>query len=236
LTETPLFYIENELRETYPNTEIIAVLGDILDKEGTESVFYDQSPDVVLHAAAYKHVPMMEKYPEKAFKVNYLGTKNIIDLCVKYKVDRMVQISTDKAVNPTNIMGLSKRLAELYLQLKIVHMLDDKNINSHTQIITTRFGNVLGSNGSVVPIFEKKIKDRKPITITDPNMTRFFMTIPEASSLVLQAATTGKSGEILVFDMGKPIRIMDMAEKLIRLNGLEPNKDIKIIITGKRPG
>jgi FlaA1/EpsC-like NDP-sugar epimerase len=179
---------------------------------------------------------MLEKHPDKAFKVNYIGTKNIIDLCIQYKVARMVQISTDKAVNPTNIMGLSKRLAELYLQLKILKMQDDKNVTTPTQIITTRFGNVLGSNGSVVPIFEKKIKERKPIPITDPNMTRFFMTISEASSLVLQAATTGKSGEILVFDMGKPIRIMDMAEKLIRLNGLEPHKDIKILITGKRPG
>ena len=236
IAETPLFYIENELKDSYPHIEIFAALGDIGDKQGLEALFYHESPDVVLHAAAYKHVPMMEKHPDKAFKVNYIGTKNIIDLCIRFRVPRMVQISTDKAVNPTNIMGLSKRLAELYLQFKIVQMQHETNTNYSTQIITTRFGNVLGSNGSVVPIFEKKIKDRKPITITDPQMTRFFMTIPEASSLVLQAATTGKSGEILVFDMGKPIKILDMAEKLIRLNGLEPHKDIKIVITGKRPG
>ncbi|MBK8622488.1 MAG: polysaccharide biosynthesis protein [Saprospiraceae bacterium] len=148
----------------------------------------------------------------------------------------MVQISTDKAVNPTNIMGLTKRLAELYLQLKIVQMQQDKKTNHQTQIITTRFGNVLGSNGSVIPVFEKKIRNREAITITDPNMTRYFMTIPEASSLVLQAATSGNTGEILVFDMGKPIKILDMAEKLVRLNGLEPYKDIQIVYIGKRPG
>ncbi len=236
IAETPLFYIENELRDLYPDLEIIAFLGDIGDKEGMEVLFEEDTPDVVLHAAAYKHVPMMEKHPDKAFKVNFFGTKNIIDLCIRYKVPRMVQISTDKAVNPTNIMGLTKRLAELYLQLKIVQMQQDKKTNHQTQIITTRFGNVLGSNGSVIPVFEKKIRNREAITITDPNMTRYFMTIPEASSLVLQAATSGNTGEILVFDMGKPIKILDMAEKLVRLNGLEPYKDIQIVYIGKRPG
>ena len=236
IAETPLFYIENELRDLHPDLEIIAFLGDIGDKEGMEVLFEEDTPDVVLHAAAYKHVPMMEKHPDKAFKVNFFGTKNIIDLCIRYKVPRMVQISTDKAVNPTNIMGLTKRLAELYLQLKIVQMQQDKKTNHQTQIITTRFGNVLGSNGSVIPVFEKKIRNREAITITDPNMTRYFMTIPEASSLVLQAATSGNTGEILVFDMGKPIKILDMAEKLVRLNGLEPYKDIQIVYIGKRPG
>lgn len=236
IAETPLFYIENELRDLYPDLEIIAFLGDIGDKKGMEVLFEEDTPDVVLHAAAYKHVPMMEKHPDKAFKVNFFGTKNIIDLCIRYKVPRMVQISTDKAVNPTNIMGLTKRLAELYLQLKIVQMQQDKKSNHQTQIITTRFGNVLGSNGSVIPVFEKKIRNREAITITDPNMTRYFMTIPEASSLVLQAATSGNTGEILVFDMGKPIKILDMAEKLVRLNGLEPYKDIQIVYIGKRPG
>lgn len=234
--ETPLFYIEQEIQEKFPHVKITAILGNILDKEGIEMIFDRFRPEIVFHAAAYKHVPMMEKNPEKSFWVNLMGSKMIADFSMQYSVKKMVQVSTDKAVNPTNIMGLTKRLAELYLQ-SVMNI--PKNLNGNelpTQYVITRFGNVLGSNGSVIPIFRKQIRERKPITITDPLMTRYFMTIPEASSLVLQAGTTGKSGEIFIFDMGQPVKIMDLAQRLIRLSGLEPGKDIEIKITGKRPG
>ena len=234
VAETPLFYIENELRDEFPEIRILTALGNICDKEGVEILFEKHRPEFVLHAAAYKHVPMMEKNPEKSFWVNYVGSKNMVDLCIKYNVQRFVQVSTDKAVNPTNIMGLTKRLAELYVWKKMVEA--GEGNHSKTQFIITRFGNVLGSNGSVIPIFKKQIAKRRPITITDPEMTRYFMTIPEASRLVLQAASSGKSGEIFIFDMGKPVRILDMAIRLIRLSGLEPYKDIDIVVTGKRPG
>ncbi len=232
--ETPLFYVENDLKDEFPSIRITTVLGNICDREGMEIVFEKYRPEFVLHAAAYKHVPMMEKNPEKSFWINYMGTRNIVDLTLKYKVSRFVQVSTDKAVNPTNIMGLTKRLAELYVWKNMEEAHNAANIK--TQFIITRFGNVLGSNGSVVPIFKNQIAKRKPITITDPEMTRYFMTIPEASRLVLQAASTGKSGEIYIFDMGEPVRILDMAIRLIRLSGLEPYKDIDIKVTGRRPG
>jgi len=234
--ETPLFYLEQEIYEKYPQLNCTAILGNILDKESMEALFDRFQPEIVFHAAAYKHVPMMEKNPEKSFWVNLMGSRYIVDFSMQYGVKRMVQVSTDKAVNPTNIMGLTKRLAELYLQSVInIHPKQFSNDFS-TQYVITRFGNVLGSNGSVIPIFRKQIQDRKPITITDPLMTRYFMTIPEASSLVLQAGTTGQSGEIFIFDMGQPVKIIDMAHRLIRLSGLEPGKDIEIKITGKRPG
>ncbi len=236
VAETPLFYIENELKELYPMINVIGVLGNICDYKEMQGVFEQYKPEFVINAAAYKHVPMMEKYPAKAFMVNVVGTKIIADLCVRHKVVTMVQVSTDKAVNPTNIMGLSKRLAELYILSQISKMQSNGKDDVHTQFVITRFGNVLGSNGSVVPIFKRQIKERKPITITDPEMTRYFMTIPEASRLVLQSAALGKNQEIFIFDMGKPIKIIDMAHKLIRLNGLEPDVDVDIVITGKRPG
>jgi FlaA1/EpsC-like NDP-sugar epimerase len=193
-----------------------------------ERIFKADAIDMVFHAAAYKHVPAMELNPIQSVKVNVLGTKCIADLCDKYGVSKMVFISTDKAVNPTNVMGACKRAAELYIQ--------SKNKLSSTSYITTRFGNVLGSNGSVIPLFKRQIAQGGPVTVTHPDITRYFMTIPEACQLVLEAGLIGNGGEILVFDMGESMKIMDLAMKMIRLSGFIPNKDIRIEITGLRPG
>ena len=191
-------------------------------------IFEREKPSAVFHAAAYKHVPLMEDNPNEAIKTNIQGTKNITDISIAYGIRKFVFISTDKAVNPTNIMGASKRIAEMYIQ--------SKNGQSSTQFITTRFGNVLGSNGSVIPLFQKQIESGGPITLTDDKITRYFMTIPEACQLVLEAFIMGQGGEIFVFDMGEPMKIIDLAKKMIALNGYEVDKDIEIKITGLRPG
>lgn len=230
--ETPMYNLELELREKFPNKVssfefIIASVGNpVLMNE----IFNSYKPEVIYHAAAYKHVPLMEQNPFEAVRVNIFGTKILADLASKYKTERFVMISTDKAVNPTNVMGATKRAAEIYIQ-SLNHELINK-----TRFITTRFGNVLGSNGSVIPLFEKQIASGGPVTVTHPEITRYFMTIPEACQLVLEAGALGKGGEILMFDMGKPVKIADLAFNMIRLSGLEPNKDIKIIYTGLRPG
>ena len=191
-------------------------------------------PDIVYHAAAYKHVPLMESFPNEAIQANVLGTKNMADMSVQYKVERFVMISTDKAVNPTNIMGASKRIAEIYVQ-SLFRSLQAKNPDC-TKFITTRFGNVLGSNGSVIPYFRKQIAAGGPLTVTHPDIIRYFMTIPEACCLVMEASTLGNGGEIFVFDMGKPVKILDLAKNMIRLAGYTPDKDIQIEFTGLRPG
>jgi len=193
-----------------------------------DHIFNSFNPEVVFHAAAYKHVPMMENNPVEALHTNIFGTKVVADLSVKYKVDKFIMISTDKAVNPTNVMGASKRIAEIYTQ--------SLNKKSSTRFITTRFGNVLGSNGSAVTLFRKQISKGGPVTVTDPEVTRYFMTIPEASQLVLEAGTMGNGGEIYLFDMGHPVKIIELAKKMIRLAGLEPERDIEIKFTGLRPG
>jgi FlaA1/EpsC-like NDP-sugar epimerase len=199
-----------------------------------ECIFKEHLPQVIFHAAAYKHVPMMEKNSSEAVVCNIKGTKTLADLSVKYKAEKFVMISTDKAVNPSSVMGASKRIAEMYVQA-LNNYLINKNPDS-TKFITTRFGNVLGSNGSVIPIFKKQIEQGGPITVTHPDITRFFMTIPEACQLVLEAGAMGKGGEIFVFDMGKSIKIIDLAKKMVRLSGLEVGKDIEIVFTGLRSG
>jgi FlaA1/EpsC-like NDP-sugar epimerase len=193
-----------------------------------EYIFSTYKPHCVYHAAAYKHVPMMEDHPCEAVQTNVLGSKNVADMALAYNAENFVMISTDKAVNPSSIMGASKRIAEIYIQALSSH--------SSTRFITTRFGNVLGSNGSVIPLFEKQIKEGGPVTVTNRDIIRYFMTIPEACSLVLEAGNFGKGGEIFIFDMGEPVKIREMAEEMIRLSGFEPYKDIDIIFTGLRPG
>ncbi|MCX8144564.1 MAG: polysaccharide biosynthesis protein [Bacteroidia bacterium] len=229
IAETPLYELELEMKEKFPNLSFETVIGDIKNKVRMERVFSHFHPDIVFHAAAYKHVPVMEENPSEAIFNNVLGTQIIADLCEKHNVQKMVLISTDKAVNPTNVMGASKRIAEIYVQSK-------NKVSQSTRYITTRFGNVLGSNGSVIIRFKKQIESGGPVTVTHPDITRFFMTIPEACQLVLEAATMGKGGEIFVFDMGKPVKILDLAKKMIRLSGLKENEDIQIVFTGLRPG
>lgn len=226
--ESPLYNLEVELKEKRLLHLTESVIGDIRNFKRLENVFKTFKPDYIFHAAAYKHVPLMENNPSEAIITNVLGSKNLVDLALKYKVEKFVLISTDKAVNPTNVMGCSKRIAEIYAQ--------SANQLNQTKFITTRFGNVLGSNGSVIPLFKKQIEQGGPITVTDKNITRFFMTIPEACQLVLEAESIGKGGEIFVFDMGESVRIYDLAKKMVKLSGLELNKDIEIKITGLRPG
>lgn len=226
--ESPLYELEIELKENYPNVKFETVIGDVRQVARIENLFRTFNPDVVYHAAAYKHVPLMEENPSEAVRTNVLGTKIVADLAVKYNVKTFVMVSTDKAVNPTNVMGASKRIAEIYIQA-----LSKK---SSTSFVTTRFGNVLGSNGSVIPLFRRQIEKGGPLTITHPDITRYFMTIPEACQLVLEAGTIGKGGEIFIFDMGKSVKIVDLAKKMIKLSGLELGKDIQIVYTGLRPG
>ncbi len=195
-----------------------------------DHVFREYQPDIVFHAAAYKHVPVMEANPHEAFRVNVGGTKILSELAIRYKAKKFVMISSDKAVNPTNVMGATKKICELLVQAQ------SRRAGGSTQFVTTRFGNVLGSNGSVIPIFKKQIADGGPVTITDPEITRFFMTIPEACQLVLEAGFMGNGGEIFIFDMGRSIKILDIATKLIHLSGLVPYEDIEIVFTGLRPG
>ena len=228
--ETPLHEIQLEMEEKYPDINFRFVLGDISNKHRLEPLFQKYNFSMVYHAAAYKHVPLIENNPHEAILVNIFGTKNLATLSSKYKINRFVMISTDKAVNPTNVMGASKRGAEL-----LVQALQDVPGNT-TKFITTRFGNVLGSNGSVIPHFKKQIEKGGPVTITHPDIVRYFMTIPEACELVLQAGTMGKGGEIFVFDMGEPVKIKDLAIKMIKLSGFEPEIDIKLKYTGLRPG
>jgi FlaA1/EpsC-like NDP-sugar epimerase len=228
--ETPLHTLELELIENGIRANCVSYLADITNKSRMESLFEEFKPQYVYHAAAYKHVPMMELCPTEAVRNNVVGVKLIADLSVKYNVDRFVMISTDKAVNPTNVMGASKRMAEMYVQA----LSKQKGIG--TKFITTRFGNVLGSNGSVIIRFKEQIEKGGPVTVTHPNITRYFMTIPEACQLVLEAGSMGNGGEIFVFDMGQPVAIADLAKKMIRLYGLIPNIDINITYSGLRPG
>ena len=226
--ESPLYDLENQLRQLETQTLLEVVIGDVRSLNRMRKIFDVLRPQIIFHAAAYKHVPMMENNPSEAIHTNILGTKHLVDLACEYHVEKFIFISTDKAVNPTNVMGASKRIAEMYAQRK--------NKIGSTQFITTRFGNVLGSNGSVIPLFQKQIENGGPVTVTDERITRFFMTIPEACQLVLEAFSMGEGGEIFVFDMGESIKIIDLAKKMIQLSGLELNKDISIKITGMRPG
>ena len=233
--ETPMHELQLELEERFPKIKVNLFIGDITNYCRMNHVFSMYRPRYVFHAAAYKHVPMMENNPSEAIYTNVFGTKNIADLSIKYNVDKFVMISTDKAVNPTNIMGASKRIAEIYVQS--LNFYQKKTKDGHrTRFITTRFGNVLGSNGSVIPRFRQQIKEGGPVTVTHRDIIRYFMTIPEACSLVLEAGCMGQGGEIYIFDMGKPIKIYDLATRMITLAGFRPNVDIKIVETGLRPG
>jgi FlaA1/EpsC-like NDP-sugar epimerase len=231
--ETPLHYLSTELEKLNSEVTIITQIGDIRNKTTLKEVFANFKPNVVYHAAAYKHVPMMEENPAQAIFANVLGTMNVADLSVEYGVSNFVFISTDKAVNPSNVMGASKRIAEKYIQGLSIKA---KNDHCDIKFITTRFGNVLGSSGSVVPLFTEQIQNGGPVTITHPEVIRYFMTIPEACQLVLEAGAMGKGGEIFIFDMGAPVKIIDLARKMIRLAGLVPERDIKIETIGLRPG
>lgn len=231
--ETPMHDIALEMKDKYPEADIVLFMGDIQNRDRMELAFSTYRPRYVFHAAAYKHVPMMELNPTEAVLTNVMGTRNIADLSLKYEVYKFVMISTDKAVNPTNVMGCTKRLAEAYTQSLFF---DAKQKGKHTQFITTRFGNVLGSNGSVIPLFRKQIAEGGPVTITHRDIIRYFMTIPEACSLVLEAGCIGKGGEIYVFDMGQPVKIYDLATRMISLAGLRPGVDIEIKEIGLRPG
>ena len=232
--ESPLYDIEMELRALAPEIKLIVFVADITHEPRIRRILEEFRPQIVLHAAAYKHVPMMESNPSEAVVNNILGTKLLADLSAELDVDRFVMISTDKAVNPSNVMGCSKRIAEIYVQSLQGHL--NNKQNNRTHFVTTRFGNVLGSNGSVIPTFRRQIENGGPVTVTHPDITRFFMTIPEACRLVLEAGIMGKGGEIFIFDMGKPVRIFDMAKRMIQLSGFEPGKDIDIVFTGLREG
>ncbi len=236
-SEVSLYLLDAELNTTHhrllANT-IDILVGDITHANRMEAIFQKYKPDVVYHAAAYKHVPLMEKNPCEAIRVNVGGTKMIADLAVKHGAEKFVMVSTDKAVNPTNVMGASKRIAEIYIQSLSSELI--RNGQTATKFITTRFGNVLGSSGSVIPRFRKQIEEGGPITVTHPDITRFFMTIPEACQLVLEAGNMGKGGEIYIFDMGKAVKIIDLARKMIQLSGLKLGEDIQIVFTGLRPG
>lgn len=232
--ETPLHHISLELEKLHAELNIVCLIVDVRNFDLMEFVFQKHQPDVIYHAAAYKHVPLMEENPCQAVLTNVLGSKNMADLAVKYHCSHFVMVSTDKAVNPSNIMGASKRIAEKYVQSLAADIV--KNKTASTKFITTRFGNVLGSNGSVVPLFTKQIAEGGPITITHPEIIRYFMTIPEACQLVLEAGAMGNGGEIYIFDMGKPVKIIDLAKKMIKMAELVPEKDIEIKIVGLRPG
>jgi FlaA1/EpsC-like NDP-sugar epimerase len=228
--ESDLYTLQQEIIAKKSNADFHAVVGDVTNKTTLRKVFKQYSPDIVYNAAAYKHVPLMEEFPGEAVRVNVGGTKNLADLSVEFRVKKFVLISTDKAVNPSNVMGATKRISEIYVQSL------SQSGKFDTQFITTRFGNVLDSNGSVIPLFEKQIKMGGPLTVTHKDITRYFMTIPEAVQLVLEAGFMGKGGEIFVFDMGEPVKIYDRARKMISLSGFIPDKDIMIDITGLRPG
>jgi FlaA1/EpsC-like NDP-sugar epimerase len=226
--ESPLYDMELDLQEKFHFYNFEIVIGNIADEYRVKMLFEEYKPSIVYHAAAYKHVPMMENNPTEALRTNIIGTKIIADVSNKYKVEQFVMVSTDKAVNPTNVMGASKRIAEIYIQAF--------NQISYTNFITTRFGNVLGSNGSVILRFKKQIDKGGPVTVTHPEITRYFMTIPEACQLVLEAGAISKGKEIFIFDMGKSVKILDLAKKMIKLSGLTIGKDIQVKYTGLRPG
>lgn len=226
--ENNAYDVQNELKFKYPNINLKVVIGSVRDRTRVEEVFRIYKPDVVFHAAAHKHVPFMEENPGEAIKNNVFGTLNVVQCADKYGTKRFVMISTDKAVNPTNVMGATKRICEMIIQSFDKH--------SRTEFVAVRFGNVLGSNGSVIPLFKKQIENGGPVTVTHPEINRFFMTIPEAAQLVIQAGAMAKGGEIFVLDMGQPVKIVDLARDLIKLSGLEPDKDIKIEFIGLRPG
>ena len=233
--ETPMHNLRLELEEKYPDLSFIPVIGDVRLPARLDYAFSKWRPQVVFHAAAYKHVPLMEENPCEAVLVNVVGTRNVADKCIEYDVEKMVMVSTDKAVNPTNIMGCTKRLAEIYVQS--LGLAIDQGVKSgKTKFVTTRFGNVLGSNGSVIPRFREQIAKGGPVTVTHPDITRFFMTIPEACRLVLEAATMSTGNQIYVFDMGESVKINDLAIRMIQLAGFTPGEDIKIEYTGLRPG
>lgn len=232
--ESALCEIERELIDRCGQTQLCVYVANIGNRQRMAHILSEHHPRVIFHAAAYKHVPMMESNPSEAVLCNIMGTKVLADLAMEHDVKKFVMVSTDKSVNPTNVMGCSKRIAEIYVQS--LNNFKESLGAAHTVFVTTRFGNVLGSNGSVIPVFKKQIASGGPVTVTHPEITRYFMTIPEASQLVLEAGAMGKGGEIFIFDMGNPIRIYDLAVRMIRLSGLEPNKDIEIVYTGLRQG
>ncbi len=228
--ETPMFHLENELQEHFGHASVRTILADVTDQVKMDWIFREFQPEIVFHAAAYKHVSLMEENPHEAIRVNVGGTTLLTKLALKYRIQKFVMVSTDKAVNPTNVMGASKRMCEMILQSRSL------SPGNRTQFVITRFGNVLGSNGSVVPIFRKQIEEGGPVTVTHREITRYFMTIPEACQLVLEAGFMGMGGEVFVFDMGKPVKIDDLARQMIRLSGFVPDKDIQIEYIGLRPG
>ena len=232
--ESPLYSIERELRSKNQQTKIVVFVADICNRMRINNIFRDFKPEMIFHAAAYKHVPLMESNPSEAVMVNIFGTRLLADLAMEHNVKKFVMISTDKAVNPTNVMGCTKRIAEIYVQSLDTHY--NRLGLGKTSFVTTRFGNVLGSNGSVIPIFKEQILKGGPVTVTHPEITRFFMTIPEACELVIEAGCMGQGGEIFIFDMGKPVKIYDLAKKTIMLSGKELGKDIDIVFTGLRDG
>ena len=233
--ETPMHNMQLELRSQAPRVEKKFVIADVRNKDRIDALFDKYRPNVVFHAAAYKHVPLMESNPVEAVQANVFGTKNVVDASIRYNVEKFVMISTDKAVNPTNVMGASKRIAEIYVQT-VGNEIASGRMPGKTKFVTTRFGNVLGSNGSVIPLFKEQIAKGGPVTVTDPRIIRYFMTISEACSLVLEAATMGEGNDIFVFDMGEPVKIDDLAKKMISLAGLQLGKDIEIKYVGLRPG
>ncbi len=235
MAESPLHEIRLELEHDYPDLDLVPMIGDVRNREKVEIVFDRYRPDIVLHAAAYKHVPLMEEHPCESVLANLSGTRNVADMCVKYGTERMVMISTDKAVNPTNVMGACKRACEMYIQ-SLGKAIREGRVEGKTIFITTRFGNVLGSNGSVIGLFRRQIASGGPVTVTHKDIVRFFMSIPEACSLVLQASTMAERPQIFVFDMGEAHKIDDLARRMIRLSGFEPDKDIQIVYSGLRPG
>ena len=233
--ETPMHNLRLELEERFPKLDFTPIIGDVRQSKRLDFAFRTHRPQVVFHAAAYKHVPLMEENPCEAVLVNVDGTRNVADKCIQYDVEKMVMISTDKAVNPTNVMGCTKRLAEIYVQ-SLGKAIEAGQVQGRTKFVTTRFGNVLGSNGSVIPRFREQIEHGGPITVTDKNITRYFMTIPEACRLVMEAATLPTENRICVFDMGQPVKIDTLARRMIELAGLIPGQDIEIVYTGLRPG
>ena len=233
--ETPMHNLRLELEERFPQLTFVPIIGDVRLIQRLDFAFRTHRPQVVFHAAAYKHVPLMEENPCEAVLVNVIGSRNVADKCIEYEVEKMVMISTDKAVNPTNVMGCTKRLAEIYVQ-SLGKSIEAGTVTGKTKFVTTRFGNVLGSNGSVIPRFRAQIEKGGPVTVTDPNITRYFMTIPEACRLVMEAATLPTENRICVFDMGKPVKIDTLARRMIELAGLVPGEDIEIAYTGLRPG
>lgn len=233
--ETPLHNVRLEFERKYPNLDFVPVIGDVRVKDRLRMVFDIYHPQIIFHAAAYKHVPLMEENPCEAVLVNVTGTRQVADMAVEYGAEKMIMVSTDKAVNPTNVMGCSKRLAEIYVQ-SLSYAIKEGKVKGKTKFITTRFGNVLGSNGSVIPRFKEQIENGGPVTVTHPDIIRYFMTIPEACRLVMEAATMGEGNEIFVFEMGKPVKIVDLAIRMIELAGYKPKDDIEILFTGLRPG